>query len=255
LRQFRRNGNNKRVIEGVIEYGEYGSESAIKDTVNHVVVHKKEVTHADMQRFYFLFSLPEQRTKGIMLLQKSGNIGIATQLKGALLASMEAVFPSHSVKFAPLSTQQIFNRYMDRGDLREIRFIKFRLPKSIEDAYAAGHEEIRGTYEMVIRLRNAHGMPFGGKVKALFAGRGSLNEIIDLGEDRFDADNIKFEMSVGGKRRTVSMRDPRDMRAEYDVSDQVKSGRDGNPMFESLSEVANGLLADLERELYGEEGA
>jgi len=253
VRQYSAAGDRR--LHGIIEYGEYGTESVIKDAVERKAVFDKARTHADMQRFYFLVSLPKKRTKGILILRKSGNVGIATQLKRVLAAKLETDFPEHRIRFRPLSTQQIFNRCIDHGDLREIRMIRFRLPRGIEDAYKTGHQEVKGIYELVIKIRNANGMPFAKKVKDFLAGKGNLNELIELGDEQFVPENIKFELSVRGKRRTVSMRDPRDVEAVYDITDMVDSHRDGYPRFESIDAQAVDLLGDLEAELYGPGGA
>jgi hypothetical protein len=254
VKQFSAPGD--RQFHGIIEYGEYGTESSIKDSVAGKTVFDKARTHADMHRFYFLLSLPTNRTKGVIVLQKSGNIGVATQLKRLLQTRFEQEFPNYRLRMSPLSTQQIFNRYVDRGDLREIRLIRFRLPKGIEDAYKSGHEEIKGTCELVIKIRNGRGMPFAKDVKKFFSKNAQrLDEIIELGDAQFEPENIKFELSVRGKRRTVSMHDPRDVAALYDVTDDVELHKDGYPKFESIAGIASDLLGDLENELYGEGGA
>jgi hypothetical protein len=254
VKQYSAHG--ERCLQGIIEYGDFGTESSIKDSVERTTVFAKARTHADMQRFYFLMSAPKNRNKGVIMLQKSGNIGVATQLKKLLQVGFEAQFPEYRLRIRPLSTQQIFNRYIDRGDLREIRLIRFRIPKGIEDAYKTGHEEIKGTCELVIKIKNGHGMPFARKVKGFFAkGGSSINEIIELGDAQFIPENIKFELSVKGKRRTVSMHDPRDVAAVYDVTDDVELHKDGYPKFESISGLAVDLLGDLEAELYGSGGA
>lgn len=190
------------------------------------------------------------------MLQKSGNIGVATQLKRLFQARFEEQFPEYRLKMRPLSTQQIFDRYVERGDLREIRLIRFRIPKGIEDAYKGGHEEIKGTCELVVKINNAYGMPFAKRVKDFFTKKGGrINEIIELGDLQFEPENIKFELSVKEKRRTVSMQDPRDVAAVYDVTDDVELHMDGYPKFDSIAGIALDLLADLEAELYGSGGA
>jgi hypothetical protein len=89
----------------------------------------------------------------------------------------------------------------------------------------------------------------------LAKGGGGIGEIIELGDTQFEPENIKFELSVNGKRRTVSMHDPRDVAAVIDVTDDVQPHKDGYPKFESIAEVALDLLDSLETELYGDGGA
>ncbi len=156
-----------------------------------------------MFRFYFLLSLPKQRTKGILLIQKIGALGVVTPLKIALQEALAAKCPNYNVHIRQLSTQGVFDRFMDKGDLRKIRFIRFKVPKAIEDAYADGHGEIHGRTELVIKISRGNGMPFGKAIRKFQKGKGNLGDIIELGDEHFDADTIKMELSVGGKRRTL----------------------------------------------------
>jgi hypothetical protein len=98
-------------------------------------------------------------------------------------------------------------------------------------------------------------MPFRDRVGDFFAGSLPLDEIVELPTLPFEPETIKFELSINGKRRTIGMSDPADMRGEYDVTKDVKMGRDGNPRFESIDAIARELLADMNITMYGSSGA
>ena len=51
------------------------------------------------------------------------------------------------------------------------------------------------------------------------------------------------------------MANPANMRAEYDITDRVHLGKDGNPEFAEIDAVALELLKDLEESMYGKTGA
>jgi hypothetical protein len=246
---------DKRTLCGILEGGEYGLASTIRDVVKRKKVHDKERDHADMFRFYYLLSLPKQRTKGILLIQKIGALGVVTPLKIALQDALSKVCPLYNVHIRQLSTMGIYDRFMDKGDLRKIRFVRFKVPKAIEDAYPSGHEEIYGRTELVIKIGGVHGMPFAKAIRKFQNGKGALGDIIELGDDHFEADTIKMEMTVSGKRRTLSVQDPQNMRAQLDISDEVKIGTDGNPEFDSIDGIASEWLTELEAGMYGKGGA
>src|SRR5262249_50847183 len=67
-----------RTICGIIEGGDFGNQGTLREITDGKVVHIKEPTHADMSPFYFLISLPKGRTKGILLMQRSGTDGVVT---------------------------------------------------------------------------------------------------------------------------------------------------------------------------------
>ena len=112
VKQF--SAQSQRCLHGIIEYGEFGTESSIKDTVERITVFDKARNHADLQRFYFLLSVPKGRDKGIVALQKSGNIGVATQLKKVLGVKFEKAFPEYRLRMKPLTTQALFDRYLEK---------------------------------------------------------------------------------------------------------------------------------------------
>ena len=98
-------------------------------------------------------------------------------------------------------------------------------------------------------------MPFASKVRRFFTGQaGGIGEIIELSDNQFEPEDIKFEMFVHGKRRTVGMHDLRDVAAVVDVTNEVVTHKDGYPKFESIGSVAVELLGELETELYGSGG-
>jgi hypothetical protein len=244
-----------RTISGILEAGEYGAESNIKDIQGGTVVHKKAITHADMLRFYFLVSLPSQRTKGILLMQKLGVHGITTLFEKIMEKTFREKHPGLMIDLKPLSTQGVFDHYLRHGDLRKIRLVRYHIPPAIEDAYPAGHQIIKGSAELIVNIRRMRGMPYADKVLAFFEGKGALDEIVELPDFNFEPDTLKFELSVAGKTRTIGMANPADMRGEYDITKDVKIGSDGHPRFESIDAVARELLIDIESTLYGPIGA
>lgn len=244
-----------RTLSGVIEVGEYGSESDIKDVLAKTTVWKKKTHHADMLGFYFLISLPANRTKGVLLLQKSGVHGTFTAIERLFIRKMREFHDEYLIEFAALSSQGAFDDLVQRGELRKIRFIQYHVPSDIADKYQMGHDELKGSSEIVIRLRNTHGMPYRDQIKEFFKGKRALREIVEIKDLSFEPETIKFELSIDGKRRTIGMSNPGDMRGEYDITNDVKIGRDGKPRFESIDAVARDLLNSLEVSMYGPGGA
>jgi hypothetical protein len=142
-----------RTISGIFEVGEYGSESTIRDVLERRIVHQKQITHADMMRFYFLISLPVGRTKGVLLMQKTGVHGIFTAVEKLLMRHMRERHDEFLLELSAMSSQGIFDRYVRHGDLRTIRLIRYQVPSDIAEKYAIGHREVKGSAELVIRLR------------------------------------------------------------------------------------------------------
>ncbi len=66
----------KRKISGIIKSGEYGTEGTIIDSNTGEVKYRKKVGEADERPFYFLLHFPENKDEAIIILQRTGNLGI-----------------------------------------------------------------------------------------------------------------------------------------------------------------------------------
>lgn len=75
--QFDRTG---RIIEGIIESGEFGQEKEVVDIDDGSTKYTIKKNEAPLTPFYFCFYFPEDVAYGFLVLQKSGNSGIFTLL-------------------------------------------------------------------------------------------------------------------------------------------------------------------------------
>jgi hypothetical protein len=173
-----------------------------------------------MLPFYFLASVPDKRTKGIVILQQTGVMGIATAFREVLQAAALTEFPDYRIHLRNLSSRAVFDKFLS-GKVREIRFIRFRVPKAIEDAYGVGHAEIKGRAEFVVKLKGMDGMPFAPKIQKFLNGDAELREIVEMADEHFEADAIKFDMDLNGKRRVLNVSKSDDLQLQYDVSKEV----------------------------------
>lgn len=241
---------SERLLSGISETGEYGSGSIIKDVVAGKVVLKKKRIHAEVRPFYYLLSIPKERRKGIILLQTRGALGIATVFRDALNRAFQLEFPDYRIHLRNLTTRAVFDKFL-AGNLREMRFIRFHLPKGIEDTYSEGHKEIKGVTEFVVRPKGLMGMPFAKLVRDIVDGKSALKDLVELADEHFEANNVKLNMEVDGKLRVLSVVQPDNVQIGYDITEDVKYDEDRNPELDSIDALARGFLSELETAMYG----
>jgi hypothetical protein len=243
-----------REIEGTLNSGEYGVEGLIRDVNTWKVTYRKKTNEAEMLPFYFLFDLPEARTKGFLLLQRTGVFGIHSALTSVLGALFTEEFPEYRLVVNPVVPQGLIDQYVGAdAEMTEIRFIRHSLSSDISARLSASGREKGGTMELVVKLKEKGGFPFRSNVRRVLNGQRELQNMIELEEIRFPYDNVKIKVRVGGKDRVVDLGHPERLRAEYDVTEDLKFSPSGHPTFESIAKAAHDLLADHLAVIYGEE--
>jgi hypothetical protein len=245
---------SKRHIEGLVQIGQYGSESEIRNLDHWTeVAYKKLVRDVDLQPFYFLFDIPEGKNLGLLLVQRTGVEGVQAVLDEALHESFVGDYPDHRLKMAQLVPDKLLRQLQSEDTkLTEIKFIRHDIARDITTVLGpAGTEQTAGTMELIVRPKQ----PVIARAFRQFVDRNrGTGSILELEETRFQYDNVKIKVEIDGKERTMDLADPKKIRATFDITADVKFSPTGHPTFKSISDVAMELLEDLKGELYGSGG-
>ena len=94
-----------RCLYGIIETGEYGTESNLWDVRAQEVVYRRRRGQADMMPFYFQADLPEGPDEGILIVQRMGLFGIRKLLYGALRPAFQRQFEDCDLRLQPVVDQ------------------------------------------------------------------------------------------------------------------------------------------------------
>lgn len=244
-----------RTMRGIIETGEYGYESELYDITTDAVSHRRQNTEAEMLPFYFLVSLPTDVNEGIVILQRFRQFGIRNMLLGDFLPYFTKAHPNYRVEFNPLTYENLLNEYLDGGQLKAIRLVKFDMPDDIATAFELqDHLEEEAYVELVVRSRKNRSLAVLEKIKEAFRGGGrryleedEWNRLIEIPD--FEYNVIKAELEINGKRKVIDLTNPYRLRSYYDITDDVEIGDNGHPVFRSINGLANELLEKLEESL------
>jgi hypothetical protein len=251
LRVSRLNTRN-RILKGIIETGEYGFESDLYDVENETVSHRRKITEAEMLPFYFLISLPTDVNEGIIILQRFRQFGIRKVLLGHFGHYFHIQHPAYRVEFNPLTYENLLNEYLDNGDLKAVRLVRFEMPTDIATAFELqDHIEEEAYVELAVKARRNRTLRIKDKIREVLRGGRNLeqddwNKLIEIPD--FDYNVIKAELEINGKRKVIDLTNPYRLRSYYDITDDVETAN-GHPVFRSVDGLAADLLQKLEESL------
>jgi hypothetical protein len=239
-----------RTLSGTIGTGQYGHESDLIDVKTTRVVYKRKKNDAEMLPFHFYFEIPEGVDDGILILQRTAALGIRKVLHWVLKTAFEEKHPELVLKLSPLVAEDEVNRFI-KGKIQKIHFIKKTIPADVADAWDRGHQEVRGTVELVIRANKGLVLPMNDWLAKVFGNR-EVGGVFAFGdEEEFTYDNVKAQVKVGHATRTINAANPGRIRSYFDITDSVETGRDGFPQYNSIQGQAEKLAAQLRSLLYG----
>lgn len=239
-----------RTLSGTIETGQYGYESNFINVKTSKSVYKRAKDDAEMLPFYFFFEIPTGTEDGFLILQRTSNFGIRKILHWILSLEFEKQYPEMRLQFAPLLAESELERFV-KGAIQKINFVRKTIPADVADAYDAGHAEVRGTIEVVIRASKGSTLPLNNFIAKIFNTNKPEGYLALEEKQKFAYDNVKAQVKVGQARRTINAANPGRLRSYYDITDTVKLGSGNQPEYESIQEQAQVLAAKLRAVLYG----
>ena len=233
-----------RTISGLVETGDFGYESELYDITQDVVSYQRTTTDTELTPYYFFMNLPPASTFGILILQRRGQYGVTTTLMRDFRKYLEAQYPQAVVEFKPLVHEQFLTRLFQDGDLKKIRLIRHEIPSDYATAFGAGGP-IGHLGHLEVTLSAGRGLNFPGKDRILevLGKQRTVDQLVEL--PQIDYDNVKVEMELGGRRRTIDLSDVMKLRANFDITDEVETGSNGHPIFSSIDEIARDLNQEL----------
>jgi hypothetical protein len=229
-----------REISGIIEKGNYGSETSIIDVTNGNDSYKKKVQDADMIPFYFLASLPKGSNIGIFGIQMVGVHGCKSEFEEDFLRYFHEFYPDFQITFHRLVTDQIIEKYLKRGIVKKIRLVNYIVPTDIADAYSTGLTSEEIETEFIISAKTKKSLKVKDNIRRILRGEIGVNQIVEIQEKHYDS--VKVVLSIGGSKNvTIDLSDTDTIKSRFDV-DNVIIGDDGNPQFQSIDKESKSLV-------------
>jgi hypothetical protein len=244
---------NGRVLTGLIESGDFGIATQLRNVITGQVTYNRPVDDAENVPLYFLIWIPEEGQRGILILQKLGILGIKTPLLAELKRRFETEFDSLRLVLNKLTYNRIVRNYLDNGRVTEIRLIQYEAPDDIRALYANRDEALKEVYvEYVVHAKSRKHIRIGDRIRAVLEGRRGANNLVEIAG--FQPHKTKLNIEINGKRRTIDMGQTGALSLDFDISDEVEIDAQSNlPTFDSTDRIANELLEELQQQLERDE--
>lgn len=229
-------------MSGVLLVGEYGLESKVIDVNDGKTAFEKAKHHAEQIPFYFRLYVPAGGDQGVLVLQRLGNAGITGIVRQPIHDKFKAKNPTLMLDIAPMVPDFVLARYLHQGKPKSISFIRNSIPPDLADKVSGKSVETKGRVEVTIKAPSpwffqpdklAEALKVSGGVKSVYT------------FDQFEPDKITLKVEVGGRERTINLNNHANLRASFDVSDNVIEGKDGYPTPESVAAAAQTILTEV----------
>ena len=238
-----------RMIYGKMKSGTYGAEGEIVDKTTGKITHKFTRDEAPVLPFSFCIAVPECNegtTIAVAIFQTLSGNGIKSIFDDYFRAYVKTIDIGLTVSFGALYPKEFINEYMKCGKLTKINMIQYCVPDDIADRIGIDRGIKRTRRIMTISnpigfiARNRY------KIEECLQGNRSYDKIIEFPD--FDYDDLKLVFNVGGKNKTISMKNIEKTIVTEDITERVlKEG--GNPEKESIillfEEFSRDYLTDM----------
>lgn len=232
-------------LSGIIESGAFGTEESI---INHKTGderYRKLKDDAAMVPFYFCFYIPRHSKRGYLVLERIGNNGIYTMLRNFLTKEVGNMLTGgYVLKIEPFIVKSVLNRNIDlmlnlsKVFLRGVKGSVFHAGIPLEGIAGSGSVEP----EIVLSVK-----PQGQeRVRNLILSLLNRNDKGRLVVDNVECRDVAFQVKIGGQLKKVSVCNLGSLGTSIDISDTVKRGPDGYPVFKSIEKEAHSLISFID---------
>ncbi|WP_420455763.1 hypothetical protein [Rubrivirga sp.] len=249
-RVLRHHGTVRETPDSVcvqLKAGEYGIASSLFD-VESGHEEEKSPTKADLFKHYVRFDAPSNATRAVVMLHKIGNRSVLNPLRDSLRAWFRGRHPLYVVEVSKLIPREILKRFLEEGDLTEIRLKRFRLPSDRTDILGTdgGLAEQVGTFYEVLRPKRGSRFRTPRFLNEIINGK-RYTEVTALQEP--DLSGVSVELEFGGSTKRVHLDDFNRFPNSLEVTDDLTFDEGQNPTFTSVDVVAQNLAGDFMRQL------
>lgn len=244
--------SKNRMISGIIESGDYGYESSLYDIHSGQKLYQRRTDDTEIKPFYFLLYLPNNDNKGFVILQRFGIFGIHSIFKNHITDFFKQKYSELILEFNPFVSSQLAKAFLDNGNIKEFRLTRYNLPTDVVERLGMiGHDEDIMSVELIIRAKRHKFLPINNRVERFLNNPNtSVFDIKEFEALGFDGKHkSKMIVSLGKNKRTIDLSDTANIRPYYDIDSEVRKDESGHPVFESIDEIAKGLMSDLQIEL------
>ncbi|ELC8348208.1 hypothetical protein AB8J26_001926 [Clostridium perfringens] len=231
------------MFSGLIECGNYGYCSEIKSIKTSETTHLKTNDEVEMIPFFFGGKIPKDSYKGLIALEKFKTFGCKTVLENDLNKFFSESDFKFRITLHPILPEKVAKQYLRRGNICKVRLVKHSVPKSIEDAYSDKYKLGEfGEFEYVIKPKRNKTLSFKSEIDKYLNNQKSIRQVIEV--QGLEYDNVKVEIEIGDKKRTISLNHIDKLTGDIDISEEVEFDTSGHPKYISILNIANDIIRE-----------
>lgn len=238
---------NDNIFSCILMKGHNGHETYVGEIDNKKIKPVSTITRQQFSYipFYCLLSLPDKDSNRLIFLAQSyKQFGYKEVFEEFFRHFYKTKFNmDYNCEIGTLSISKLFDKYINEGDIRKMRFKKYNLTKDLANSLKnTENEKIADDYEMEISIR-AKKTGFMGIKQKINLKNSTFTEIFKI--DGFDYDEAYADISIGGRKRILNVTSPEKFSAAFDVTEKSKINETTNhPDFISLDLEAKVILTD-----------
>lgn len=236
----------KRSVDGLLEIGHFGYGSSLRDVKTGNENYRRKISDAEMIPLYYCMWIPKSGTRGVLALQYFGEVGAKSCFQELLTSRFEKKYKDYSLRIRKLVSEAVIRKALEKAPIAKLRFIQHGVAKDIADAYAGNRLDPKTAHvELVIKVKKTVSIGQGARdrIMQVLQGKRKLDSVLEL--DGFEYQELKAEVELAGRIRTIRIGKPDGMTSKIDVTDSVEVDADGHPKKASITKVCAGLIADF----------
>lgn len=228
-----------RVVSGRFSVGEYGY---TRDVVDVEKLEERPLslggTKAVCEPFYYRLFIPKGKKSGLLLLQRSGNVGVVSYVRDALKKRFEEEHSDLILFVNPLVPDELVKE-LNKAETSELEAVYYYPAGDASDKDKWG-----GCIQNYGKVTVRFSAPLKDKLKLAWTGKPAAIELPGLGEPG----RVTVKVDYRGRLRTLDFLRPDRISPWIDVTDDLTE-HGGHPTFKSLEEFADAWQADLADQL------
>lgn len=236
-----------RCIYGYFSSGVGGEKYKLVNTNTNETAMDVDTFHAAFRNVFFYFFVPTNRNIGYLILQRKQHFGIKTKLIPAINSYIKQEgYQNYRVHINNLVHNSVYNRMMQRGNLKKVELVKRRIPRSLE-SYIEGNEEveeIKGTFRSSFSSRTSLPQNWKDYIDRIFNQHDTENSTLEIPGLDDNVQDIEFQLELNGKKKTFYVVNRQRIQPDIDVTRNIEFIED-EPTLESLKEQAIELINDM----------
>lgn len=240
-----------RVVDAVVDVGESGHTSTMKDERSGEERFRRRNTDVEMIPLYFRVWSPKAANFAAFAFQHFGDYGCKTAIHEVIQDDLKKKFPNLVLSMREAVPGEVVERFFKRGLVKQLKFTRFGVPDDRAESYARLFDNTdEANLELRIVAKRGNGLSLSNLAKSIFARQKiSSKEIFEL--DGVEYNRFKMRVNLHGKEKWLTIGQFMTMHSRLDVSDEVEIEKTGHPRRESIEAVSQSLLQKVAEEIKG----